>query len=439
MNSPATPLELKTPKVEENGWSAIIIGTLTLLVFFGLFGGWAATAPLHSAALAKGIIVVESNRRMVRHVEGGVVSEILVKDGDSVEAGQTLLRLDDSLPAVNLAIADSQYKAMLALESRLIAERDGLPAPVYPDSLTDPQDEEARQAIDGQTKIFQSRRKILDGQIDILRSRNVQYEKLIAGLDAQIHSLAEQSRLILEELEGVRELYEQGYEKKPRLLALQRSAADLGGEMGRLTEEVAKTKLAMSEIDLRVIDLRNTFVDGVVRELRDTQTKLADTAERKKAAESIVQRIDIKAPDAGTIVNLQVHTLGSAVQPGEPLLEIVPRDVLIVEVMLKPEDIDDVQPGFEAVVNLTAYKQRVTPTLRGKVASVSADSITGRDGVRYYLCRIEVSKEEMGRYSHVKLTPGMPADVMIQTGARTALDYLIGPLNLALFQAMREP
>jgi epimerase transport system membrane fusion protein len=416
-------------------------GLVILLVTFAGFGGWAAVAKLDSAAVASGVVTVESYRKTIQHLEGGIVQDILVRDGDSVQSGDILLRLDDTQARARLEIIRSQYLAARALEARLIAERDQQANLAFPEELLSLRDDpRVRETLDGQERVFTARREALQGETALLEQRIEQLQAQISGLE--VLQQTEQKRIdsLQRELQDFRHLQQSGYTDKLRLLELERDIAQLEGERAAHLAEIAKTHMQIGETKLQILQLRKQFQTEVVADLRDTQTKLFDLIERMRALQDTVERTEIRAPTKGTVVGLGVHTVGGVVAPATPLLEIVPKgEQLVVEAKVQPTDIDKVHPGLAADIRFTAFKLRTTPVVEGQVLTVSADRLIDPETkYPYYLARIQVTPQGMERLQGLELLPGMPAEVMIKTGERTLLNYLLRPLLDSFARSFRE-
>jgi len=415
--------------------AAVVIG-----LFFVAFGGWAAFAPLKSAAIAPGIVAVESNRKTIKHLEGGIVAEIGVQDGDVVRAGQTLIRLDDTQARVTLGRLRGRTVASRALEARLIAERDGNERITFPESLTaDGADKANAKTLAGQLNIFKIRGDAVIAQESILKQQSAQLNEEISGLRGLIAAENTQIELIHSEISDVQSLVTKGLAKRPRLLALQRQQAEIEGARSRNIAAVARAKQQIAETRLRVSELKTQKLNQVVEELRATQTELFDLEERIRSAEDVLARTQIVAPLDGTIVGLQIHTPGGVIGPGEALMDLVPSGAaMIIESQVDPNDIDVVHAGLPAQVRLTAFNQRNLSPINGKVLTVSADRLTDeRSGVPYFLARV-VLVDDLSQDLAVSLYPGMQAEVMIVTGERTVLDYIFRPLARSLGRAFRE-
>ncbi|CAB5089399.1 Type I secretion membrane fusion protein, HlyD family [Olavius algarvensis associated proteobacterium Delta 3] len=425
------------PPVGKPLMAAVII----IFIFFGGFGAWAALAPLDSAALAPGRVTVASNRKTVQHLEGGIVKSLLVKEGDAVAEDQVLIQLDDTQARARLELLSSRYDKLLATQARLEAERASAPEIQYPESLTARRDQpQVARVLDAETALFEARRKSTEGRIHIFHKRIAQLNKEISGLEAQVTAEENQLALIEDERASLETLFEKGYTGKARLLALKREEAELQGDLGDHLSLIAKARQRIGETELEIIDLKNSMLNQVVSSLRDTQAELVDVSERLKAAEDILVRTDIRAPQAGVVMGLNVHTEAGVITPGQHLLDIVPEDdTLVIEAQVTPNDIDVVYAGLPAQVRLTAFKQRNTPMLDGKLTRVSADSFTDeRTGAAYFLARVTIDAEELKKLDGRELYPGMGAEVMIKTGKRTTMDYILAPLTDSLRRAFRE-
>ncbi len=430
----ATPLETR-PRIR----GAALIGGAVIAAFFGGFLGWAALAPLESAAVVPGVAAVEGSRKTVQHLEGGIVGEILVRDGDRVRADDVLVRLDDTTARVTLDILDGRRVAAAALTARLLAERDGAKTQTLPDWLEQRRSEaRVAEAVRGEAAILAGRAGQMAGHREILGQRIAQYAEEIKGIEGQIAAEREQLRLIDEEIKGVRFLYEKGLAKRPRLLKLQRRAAEISGSLNMHRAKRARTQRSIGETWLRISGLATQRLGEVVEALKSVRAELFDLEERVRAAEDVFARTRIRSPLSGTVVDLKLHTPGGVIQPGEPLMDIVPaHGRLIVEARIDPKDIDVVQPGLPAQLRFTAFNQRHTAPREGVVRSVSADVLTDpKTGASYYLARIHLAKPPGG--GGPALQPGMEAEVVIQTGARTALDYMLEPLLRSFNRAFRE-
>jgi HlyD family secretion protein len=420
---------------------SFVFGIWVLFITFGIFGAWSALAPIDSAAVARGIIVVDSSKKTIQHLEGGIIQEILIREGDEVKAGQALIRLSETSAKTRNDSLDAQLTSLIALEQRLIAERDHKNL-VLPKGLEDRARENSKiqELIDTQKQLYETRSQTLQGKLNVLGQRRAQLEDEIRGLSAQESAVKSQLGLIAEETNIVRQLLKTGDANKPRLLSLQRREQELKGQQGQLIASIAKAKQAITEAELQVANTRNDFLNDVVKELQQIQINLADIQEKSKASRDILDRVVISAPLDGRVNNLAFHTIGGVISPGTPIMEIIPtHDKLVVEAYVAPTDIDVVHQGLTARVLLTAYKSRNIPYIYGKVISVAADrSVDKNTGQAYYSARVEVDKDALSTIRNVELYPGMPADILIVTGSRSFLSYLLAPLTDSMRHAFRD-
>ncbi len=417
------------------------LGLGAAVLLFGGIGGWAATAHLSGAVIAPGTIVVESNVKKVQHPSGGIVGGIFVKEGDHVEAGQLVMRLDDTLTRATLGIVRSQLDELTAREARLLAERDLRDAIAFPDALLLRRAEASVDAaVAGEGRLFESRRTARQGQRSQLRERVEQARQEIAGLTAQLSAKETEIGFITEELAGVTELYRKNLIPVIRYMQLQRDQARLSGERGQLVADIARARGRIGEIELQILQLDQDFRTEVLRDLREAQGKIAEIRERVAAAEDQLRRIDIRAPQAGFVHQLSVHTVGGVIANGETVMQIVPKaDRLVVEAKVPPQDIDQVANGARVAVRILAGNQRMMPDVEGRVIRVSADlTREPQSQVTYYVVRVALDETAVGKLTDLTLVPGMPADSFIQTTDRTPLDYLLKPLHEQIARTFRE-
>ncbi len=420
----------------------IIAGLVVVGVIFGGFGTWAATAPLNSAVIAEGIVKVFSSRKKIQHLEGGIVEEVLVSNGDRVKAGDVLIRLDETRARADFLRVQGQYDQTRATVARLIAERDGLEDIPFPEDFLARMDEPSvAEMVDGQRKLFAARQETLFGQVSMIEERVKQLEEEVRGLGAQERSKKEQLALIEDELEGLRELNKKGWAPKTRILSLERAQAQLRGDQGDNVARIAQARVMMGEAELQALQARNDYQEKVVSELRQRQTEMYDLAETLDKAEFTLKHIEIRAGYDGVVVDKKVSSAGQVIRPGDTLMELVPdNDKLIIEAKVRPSDVDNVTQGLNADVQFSAFSQRTSPRLHGEVAYVSADALVDeRSGMPYFTARVTVPESEVDRLGEEnRLQPGMPAEVFIQTGAQTPLGYLMQPITDSMSRAWRE-
>lgn len=419
----------------------ILAGVLSIAVFTGVFGVWSTTAPLDSAAVAQGSVVVESRRKTAQHLEGGIVRSILVAEGTRVESDAPLVVLDQTQARSTLDTLRSQHDELVAREARLLAERADADTVAFPPALASRAgDPRIAELLDGQNRLFTARWENLRGQVDILAQRTTQLDAEVVGLRSQVASTERQLSLIAEEMQGARSLVAKGLERKSRLLALERESANLEGRRGEYLASIARSEQRRGETALQILDLRNRRAEELATELREVQGRLRELNERLHAAEDVLDRTVVRAPTAGVVMNVQVHTAGGVIGAGKPILDIVPDDdSLLIEAKLRPTDIDSIHTGLPAHIRLTAFKQRTTPVLSGHVTYVSGDALTDqRTGTASYSAHVVVDRGELQRAGGLNLQPGMPAEVIIVTGRRTAVDYFLSPLTDSFARAFRE-
>lgn len=418
-----------------------VIGIAILLFTFGLTAVWSVLAPIASAVVAPGLVKVDTSRKKLQHQEGGVIKEILIRDGDQVKAGQVLIRLDETRAGASHGVLQAQYDAAVAQLARLTAERDKLDEIPWPAELADrKEDPKVAEILRSQESLFGARRASVVGQLGIL-------DKQIASKQSEIHGFAGQQAAkeaqlasLKTELAGLSELLTKGMVEKTKYRILERELARLEGERGEHISDIASARSAIAEKDLQKFQIRKSFHEDVVAEMRKVQTEAFDFQERMSAARYVLAQTELKAPVDGTVVDLKAHTQGGVVAPGEVLLEIVPaNDRLVVEAHVRPEDIDRVRPSLETGVKLSAFDHRSTPELNGKVSYVSADAIEDeRSGRVFFVTKIEVSEAELARLEGQKVQPGMLADVFVRTGEHTFFEYLLHPIVASFEKAWRE-
>jgi HlyD family secretion protein len=379
--------------------------------------------------------------KKVQHPTGGIVGELRVRDGDRVHAGDVVVRLDETVTRANLAIVTKGLGEMMARKARLESERDGLDTITFPAQLlAEADDPDRAAAMDSERKLFNLRKTARSGQKAQLRERVAQLGEEITGLAAQQNSKAKEIALIERELAGVRELWKQNLVQLTRLTALEREAARLDGERGQLVAASAQAKGKIAETALQILQIDQDIASDVAKELREVDGKIGELVERKVAAEDQLKRIDIRAPQDGTVFQLAVHTIGGVITAGDPIMLIVPEaDNLSVEVKVNPQDIDQLQLNQKAILRFSAFNIRTTPEIEGVVTRISADTSTDqRTGQSYYTVRIAMPADQIERLGEVKLLPGMPVEAFMQTRDRTMLSYLIKPLHDQFLRAFRE-
>lgn len=416
-------------------------GVAVCILLLGGAGSLAAVTEISGAVIASGKLVVDSSVKKVQHPTGGVVGEILVREGDSVKAGQVLIRLDETVTRANLAIVTKSLDEFEARLARLEAERGGTDTIAFPTSLTSRRDNpDIERAMAGEKSLFEFRRQARAGQKAQLRERIAQLAEEVSGLTEQRDAKSREIELIGSELEGMRTLWQRKLVSIDRITALERDAVRLEGEHGQLTASIAQSKGRTSEIRLQIIQIDQELRSEVATELREVQAKLSEFVERKVSAQDQLKRIDIRSPQTGVVHQLGVHTVGGVISPGELIMLIVPvTDDLTVEARVAPQDIDQLAPRQTATLRLSAFNQRITPELDGVVREISPDlSIDEQSGDSFYTVRLSLPSTELTRLKGLVLAPGMPVEVFFSTGSRTMLSYLVKPLTDQIQRAFRE-
>ena len=408
-----------------------------LLVIAGglvAIGVWAYFAPLSGAVIAPGFVKVDLNRKVVQHQEGGIVRAVRVRDGERVAQGQELVLLDDVRIDAQLDLLRTQFDAERAKVARLEAERTLAAKPVFP------KDRLKQEFVTREEALFRARREALDTQIAVLRRQIRETVEEADALAEQIGAEERALKLQKEELAANQRLLEQGYVQKTRLLTLQRAVAEYEARHSERRAELSKSRQRASELEFRILSMRNTYVQAATDELKESTGKMFDLEERIRPSRDASERQKIAAPIAGEVVGLRVFNAGSVIGPREVLMEIVPKEKrLIIEARIRPEDINHVLAGSEADIRLTAYQSRTTPLVPGAVTYVSGDRLVEQQtGAPYYIVHIDVPEQALGA-ANLRLQAGMPAEVFIRTDTRTALDYLLAPVTSYLRRAMREP
>jgi len=405
-------------------------------------GIWITVTPLSGAAIAPGSVKVDMNRKTLQHQEGGIVKEILVRDGSLVNAGQTLVVISDVRVEANYDLLVTQLDSELAKVARLSAENTLADAVEYGEELTSRgSDARVMELVRRENAVFATRRQMLDSQVKLLKAQIAETKREATGLRGQVEAEERAVQWQREELQANEKLAEQGFMNKTRLLALQRGVADYEARLGEHQAALAQARQRAGDFELRIASLRNNYMKEAADELKDATARMYDLRERLRPSLDATQRQNVVAPVSGEVVALRVTNVGAVVGPREPLLDIVPANPeLVVEARVRPEDITYVSVGGDADVRLAAFKQRTTPTVTGKVTYVSADSLAdNKTGAAYYLVNVKLSAESLREAGDLKLQAGMPAEVFVKTPARTPLQYLLDPLTGFLQRSFREP
>lgn len=403
-------------------------------------GGWAGTTELAGAVIAPGFVVVDSNVKKVQHVTGGLVRELLVSNGDHVKAGQIIVRLDGTQAGANLAILTKRVDELIAIQARGEAERDGKGQIVFPEELTRRYGEpEVAQLIAGEKRLFAMRLAAREGERSQLKERSEQLKQEVKGLLAQEAAKLNEIEWIRKELEGVMTLWKKNLVQFTKVVSLQRDVARAEGDRAQLIASMAQAKNKIAEIQLQIIQIDQDLRAEVGKDLASVRAELAETMEKKVAAEDVLAHIDIRAPQDGIVHEMSVHTVGGVITAGEAIMKIVPAgDALDVEARIAPQMIDQVRVGQSAVLRFSAFDQRTTPEIDGEVVRISPDIVKdAKTNEEFYSVRIGIPEERVQALS-LKLVPGMPVESFIVTEERTVLSYLMKPLQDQLTKAFRE-
>ena len=416
-------------------------GFATLVLLVGGIGGWAATTDLAGAVLAPGTIVVASSVKKIQHPTGGVVGAILVKNGDRVKAGDVLIRLDETVTKANLQSVTKQIDELIGQEARLTAERDDNDRVTFPDDLLARTSEPSvTRILAGEQTLFEKRTSTLRSELNQLGERISGLREEIAGTTAQVAAKSEEIDLIGKELASLEGLEAKQLVTTSRMMSLRREAARLEGERAQLTASIGQSKQKIAEIEVQRLGAESQAKGDIVKELREAEGKIAELSERRTAAEDQLKRVELKSPVNGVVDQLSVFTIGGVINSGEEIMLIVPDDdKLLVEAKISPRDIEQAREHETALVRLTAFDQRTTPTVEGHVVTIAADLSHEREtGASYFVARIEIPESELAKLGDHRLLPGMPAEVQIKTNPRTALSYLMKPLADQFAKAFKE-
>ncbi|PWL19841.1 MAG: HlyD family type I secretion periplasmic adaptor subunit [Candidatus Aquiluna sp. XM-24bin5] len=418
-----------------------LMGYAIIFVMFGVFGSWAAVAKLDSAVFAPGTISLEGNRKVVQHLEGGIVAEILVEEADSVSEGDILIKLSDVEARSNLDVLTTRLDVAKVTEARLLAERELADTIALPNDLRKADSATIQSSFKDQADLFQDRRSILKSRTDILAVRVEQTNTQIEGLELQKSALERRLVNFTEMIERMRSGQEKGLIQTNILSQREDELIQIEASLGRVISEIAQAKNSINETHFEKLQVEQEYKERANSELERVRAEIAELEQRAKIVEDVLTRTDIRAPGSGTIQDLKVHTVGSVIQAGQVLMELVPEDEeLLINARVSPRDIDNVAPGLQTEVRFTAFKTKLTPIMLGQVQSVSNDVITPENPqeMPYYLARIEVIEEDIPEEISGRLTPGMPADVIITTGERTVANYIVSPLMDAVRKSMIE-
>ncbi|QKF49948.1 HlyD family type I secretion periplasmic adaptor subunit [Pseudomonas graminis] len=415
------------------------VGMAIVLVTFGLFGTWAAFAPLANAVYGSGVVTVQSYRKTVQHLEGGIVKELLAREGDTVHKGDPLIILDDGQLSSEYESTRNQLITARAKEARLRAERDDQPA-IPALKIDGVESDRAREAIDGEAQVFRSRHDARLGEISVQKERIGQLKQQIIGLNDMIATKVSLEKSYTGEITELKDLLRQGFVDKQRLLEQERKLDMLKSEVADHQSTITKTRLQINETEMQIVQTNQKFSSDVAKDLSDVQAQVFDLQEKASALKDRLSRIVIRAPEDGMVLDMKVHTIGGVVSAGTPLLDIVPESSdLVVEAHVSTNDIDRITLGKLTDIRFSAFNAATTPVIQGQVTRISADRLTDeKTNEGYYLVRVKVTDEGLKRLGDRKLQAGMPAEVLINAGERTMLQYLLKPARNMFAKSMIE-
>lgn len=422
----------------------MLVSFLTIFVLLGGMVVWAAKTDISGAVIASGTVVVEGNSKQVQHQEGGIVKRILVKDGDLVNAGDLLIQLDDTTTKAGLANITEQLDSLYAQDARLIAEQNGAAKLSFADDNKSPRNGSSRHALEkintNQINLFNARRNSVLGQKQQLAEQIVQFEKQIEGLQSQSDAKKSERGYLEKELVNLEALLKKKLVPASRVSALQRDKSKLTGELGELSAQIAQTHEAISERNIQILQVDQEFLTNVLQQRLETRTKIAQLEEQKINVLDQLSRVEIRAPRAGVIHDLNVHTIGQVIQAAEVTMLIVPNDdQLIVEAQVLPVNIDQIAINQTAKIRLPSFDQRVTPELGAIVKTISADLLTDTNtGLSFYTTSLVMPETELIKLGEQQLVPGMPVETFIKTNDRSVISYLVKPIMDQIRHAMRE-
>jgi len=419
----------------------VVFGFATLFVLVGGLGGWAATTDLSGAVIAPGTVVVASSVKKIQHPSGGIIGKIFVKNGDHVKAGEVLVRLDETVTRAQLQVITKQMDELRGRQARLRAERDGAATVAFPDDLlARAAESDVGHILSGERTLFESRLRSREAQKAQLSERIAGLQEEVAGLTSQADAKSRELNLIGKELAGLETLETQRLVPTSKMMSIRREGARLEGEKAQLQAAAGSSRGRIAEIELQKLGIDIEARSDIIKDLRETEGRLVELSERRTAAEDQLRRIELTSPVDGVVHQLTVHTVGGVINPAEQLMLVVPADDrLVVEAKIAPHDIDQARMHEDATIRFPAFNQRTTPTLSGHVRDISADLTRDQQtGMSYFTANVEIPESEMPKLNGHKLMPGMPAEVQIATISRSALSYLVKPLEDAFAKAFRE-
>ncbi len=418
----------------------IMAGIIVIAVGFGGFFSWAFTAELDSAAVASGSVIVDSRKKVVNHFEGGILKKLLVEEGERVREGQVLMLLDGTRSESELGQLQGERYGLRAKLARLRAEQKAEAKIEFPPQLLSSNQDYVANILDDEKLLFNKRNEVYDAKRDAQAKQIEQFEAEARALDSQIKARTRQEELVAEQLNGIRMLAEKGFATRTQLVEIENSWSDIVGDMGEFKAQKAAAEQQMAEAEINLASIEMEWQSDIATEIQEAQLALNDVNQRIRASEDVLNRLEVKAPQAGIVGNIQVRTQGGVISPAEPIMDIIPEDEpLLIEAMINRQDIDSVHVGSKAQIKLTAYSQRRLAPLDGEVKYVAADqTVDEQRDSSYYIVRAAIDPGELAERDDIEIRPGMPADILILKSPRKAIDYLVDPITESMSKAFRE-
>ncbi|MCR4266987.1 HlyD family type I secretion periplasmic adaptor subunit [Nitratireductor sp. ZSWI3] len=436
----AVELELREMGAHSPLRRLVIAGVTTVVIAFGGFLGWAFATELSSAAVAMGTVIVDSKRKTVSHFEGGILSRLLVQEGDAVKAGQPLMKLDDTRARSDVQSLQARRIGLTAKLARLRAEQAGAEEISFPENLADGDAAAASDAVTAERAFFDKRKESQKGRIDVQEKTIEEFAEQAKWLAVQVEATDRQIELINTQRDAISRLVDKGFAQRSKLIEIDTQLSQLASTRGELAGDLARAEKAKAGAELTLTGLASQFQSEIAGEITTARVELSDVQEQLIKARDVLNRLEIRSPQAGIVTNIRLRTPGSAVTPGEPLLDIVPEnEPMVVEMRVNPRDIDSVGVGSKTQIRLTSYNQRSRLPLDGEVVYVAADqSVDEKSNTAYFVARAQIGPQSMAANPDVQLYPGMPAEVLIVHKPRQAIDYLLSPITRSFNRAFRE-
>nr|ADI22417.1 membrane-fusion protein [uncultured Rhodospirillales bacterium HF0500_02H05] len=418
----------------------IIAGLTVIILGFGGFLTWGFTAELDSAAVATGSVIVDSKKKVVNHYEGGILKKLLVEEGQNVKVGQTLALLDGTRSESELGQLRGERFGLMAKLARLRAEQRGQNNIAFPQELMATEEGYVGDILSDEKRLFSKRNEVYAAKRDAQAKQIEQFEAEAQALVSQINARTRQEKLVAEQLEGIRQLADKGFATRTQLVEVENNWSDLVGDMGEFKAQKAAAQQQKAEAEINLASIEMEWQSDIATEIQEAQLAFNDVTQRIRASQDVLDRLEVKAPQAGTVSNIQIRTPGGVISPAEPIMDIIPEDEpLVIEARINRQDIDSVQVGSKAQIRLTAYSQRRLAPLMGEVRYVAPDqTVDEQRDSSYYIVRAAIDPKELAKHDDIKLRPGMPANILVLKTPRKAIDYLVDPIVQSMDKAFRE-